>query len=457
MQMHRHTSLLRSPKISGVKLPPLRKLAVPALLGAGIVVTLGREVVFALGLGGGSDLEVFRLAFGAPNMMGQSMAPTFVGVMLPLLAHAAAKGQAQEARMRQRILRFNFFGVATLCLLGILTATPLSRILAPGYEGETLRQVATQLRILWLFFGITGLSFSARTFLNQREVFWPGASTSLAVSFCFVLAGLGIASGVLPEGATSLSWAAVVGGAVVLLLQLQAKPYRRFDFAKLRSRLPEDAPILFPMLGALFATVCASAPRFLDRAYASSMPSGSVAALEYSYNVLAAPGILLGTTFVMVVFPSFARGVAAGSPRAATKKVLPLFLWTTSGALAISLLVHVFADPLVTLFYQRGAFAEADAAATADVLRWQCLGMMPMVAGMIIAQGFLGMRMIRFLLLLSFLRIGLRWMALEVFVPRLELEGLGLAYTFTEAIALVIAALLFARRLPRDLSPARST
>lgn len=437
-----------------VKLPPLRKLAVPALLGFGIVVTLGREVVFALGLGGSSDLEVFRLAFGAPNMMGQSMAPTFVGVMLPLLAHAAAQGRDQEARMRQRILRFNFFGVAALCLLGMVTAYPLSRVLAPGYQGEMLDQVATQLRILWLFFGITGLSFSARTFLNQREVFWPGASTSLAVSLCFVVAGFGIASGALPKEATPLSWAAVAGGAVVLLLQMQAKPYRRLDFAKPPARSPHDVPILLPMLGALFATICASAPRFLDRAYASSMPSGSVAALEYSYNVLAAPGILLGTTFVMVMFPSFARGVAAGAPRAAARKVLPLFLWTTSGALAISLLVHGFADSLVTLFYQRGAFAEADAAATADVLRWQCLGMMPMVAGMILAQGFLGLRLIRFLLLLSFLRIGLRWIALEVFVPRFGLEGLGLAYTFTEAIALVIAALLFARRLPRDSSTA---
>ncbi|MFK5955340.1 MAG: lipid II flippase MurJ [Planctomycetota bacterium] len=432
--------------------PSLRKLAVPALLGAGIVATLGREVVFALGLGSGSDLEVFRLAFGAPNMMGQSLAPTFVGVMLPLLAHAAQQGPDQAARMRQRILRFNVLGVALLCVLGILTAGPLSRILAPGYQGDALQQVVDQLRILWLFFGLTGLSFSARTFLNQRDVFWPGASTSLAVSLCFVVSGLGVAYGVLPKGAASLSWAAVAGGGIVLLLQIQAKPYRRSDFIRPKPTKEVQVPLLWPMLGALCATVSASAPRFLDRAYASSMPSGSVAALEYSYNVLAAPGILLGTSFVMVVFPAFARGVASGLPRLAAKKVLPAFCWTTGGALAISLLVHAYADPLVALFYQRGAFDQSAAAATADILRWQCLGMMPMVAGMIIAQGFLGLRMIRFLLLLSFVRIALRWVALEWFIPRMGLEGLGLAYTFTEAIALLAAVLLFLRRLPPDSS-----
>jgi putative peptidoglycan lipid II flippase len=437
-----------------VRLPPLRKLVVPALLGAGIVATLGREIVFALGMGGGANLEVFRLAFGAPNMMAQSMAPTFVGVMLPLLAHAAEKDPASELRMRQRILRFNFWGVGLLCLLGILTAGPLGHLLAPGYEGAALQQVASQLRILWLFFGIAGLSFSARTFLNQREVFWPGASTSLAVSLCFVVAGFGIAGGWLPSEAATLSWAAVVGGSFLLLLQLRAKPYRKTDFQKCPRTVEEEPSLVLPMLGALLATVCASAPRFLDRAYASSMPSGSVAALEYSYNVLAAPGILLGTSFVMLNFPAFARGVASGAAHKAAKRIFPAFLWTACGALALSLLIHFFAEPLVALFYQRGAFADSDATATAQVLRWQSLGMMPMVAGMVFAQGFLGLRMIRFLLLLSVIRILIRWLALELFLERWSLEGLGMAYTFTEAIALILAAVLFLRRLPPEVPAA---
>ena len=423
----------------------------PLLLGAGIIATLGREIVFALGLGSGADLEIFRLAFGAPNMMGQSMAPAFVGVMLPLLAFAAEKGPTAERLMRRRILRLNLVGVMVLCLLGLLTASPLARLLAPGYPAEGVAAVAQQLRILWLFFGVTGLSFGARTFLNQREVFWPGASTSLAVSIAFVVAGLGITSGVLPKSATTLSWAAVCGGGLVLLLQLQAKPYRAPDFT--RPFEPESSyrpPILVPMLGAVLATVSASAPRFLDRAYASAMPQGSVAALEYSYNVLAAPGILLGTSFVMLSFPAFARGVAGGQARTAARRLLRPLSFTAGAAFLVGLMVFFFAEPLVTLFYRRGAFASTDAVATAEVLRWQCLGMMPMVAGMVFAQGFLGLRLIRFVLLLSFLRIVLRWASLELLVPELGLGGLGLAYTVTESIALLVAIGLFLQRLPRD-------
>ena len=204
------------------------------------------------------------------------------------------------------------------------------------------------------------------------------------------------------------------------------------------------------MLGAVLATVSASAPRFLDRAYASAMPQGSVAALEYSYNVLAAPGILLGTSFVMLSFPAFARGVAGGQARTAARRLLRPLSFTAGAAFLVGLMVFFFAEPLVTLFYRRGAFASTDAVATAEVLRWQCLGMMPMVAGMVFAQGFLGLRLIRFVLLLSFLRIVLRWASLELLVPELGLGGLGLAYTVTESIALLVAIGLFLQRLPRD-------
>lgn len=204
------------------------------------------------------------------------------------------------------------------------------------------------------------------------------------------------------------------------------------------------------MLGALLATVSASAPRFLDRGFASSMPAGSIAALEYSYNVLAAPGILLGTSFVMLAFPAFARGVAAGTARRSAHRLLRPLLWTTGIAFLLSLAVHFLADPLVALFYRRGAFDAADATATANVLRWQCLGMMPMVAGMVLAQGFLGLRLIRFVILLSFFRIGVRWIALRLLVPQWGLDGLGLAYTVTETLALGVALILFLRRLPHD-------
>ncbi|MDA0667373.1 MAG: hypothetical protein O3A95_02495 [Planctomycetota bacterium] len=168
-----------------MSLPSLRKLVVPALLGAGIVATLGREVVFALGMGGGANLEVFRLAFGAPNMLGQSMAPTFVGVMLPLLAHAAEKGPDFELRMRQRILRFNYWGVALLCLLGMMPMVA-GMILAQGFLG--LRMIRFLLLLSLVRILIRWLALEL--FLEHWTLEGLGMAYTFTEAIALILAGL---------------------------------------------------------------------------------------------------------------------------------------------------------------------------------------------------------------------------------------------------------------------------
>jgi len=436
-----------------VRLPPFRKLVAPILLGAGILATFGREMAFAMGFGTGEELEIFRLAFGPPNMMSQTLAPAFVGVMLPLLAHAAKQGPEVERYLRHRILRINLWGAIAVAIVGALTAAPLAALLAPGYDAPRIAAIAAQLRILWLFFAITSLSFSCRSFLNLRGSFWPGASTSLAISSCFVAVCAFVNRGDLEATARTLSWAAVGGGALVLALHLLGRPLRRED----RSFLRRDAiasglskmPVLMPLCGAAIYQVSAGIPRFLDRGFASSLPQGSVAALEYSYNVLTAPGILLGTSFVMLAYPAFVKGVAAGKPKLAARHAARPLSLVLAAAAAVSLAVFLFATPLVDLVYRRGAFDQADVQLTASVLTTQALGLMPMVAGMVLVQGLLGMQFIRLMLLVSIARIAFRWVALQLLVPAYGLPGIGVAYTLTEACILVVWAVLLWRRLNR--------
>ncbi len=442
---------------SGVRLFSFHKLLPPFLLGAGILATFGREMAFALGYGTSKELEVFRLAFGPPNMMSQTLAPAFIGVMLPLLAHAAAHSPAAEFHLRRRILKLNLWGAILIAAIGVLLASPLATVIAPGFQGEAREQIADQLRILWIFFGITSLTFGFRTFLNFRDSFWPGASTSLAISSVFILVCVIARSRQWETTASTLSWAAVGGGVLVLCIHLLGRPLRKEDLVPAPADAHPDLPktsLLLPLCGAALYQVSASIPRFLDRGFASSLPQGSVAALEYSYNVLTAPGILLGTSFVMLAYPRFVRGLAAGTPRLATREVArPLGLVLLAAAF-ISVMVFLFAEPLVELIYRRGAFDQQDVQMTSKVLRTQALGLAPMVAGMVLVQGILGLQLIRLLLMVSLVRIGLRWIVLHMLVPDHELAGIGTAYALTEATILIAWVGIFYWRLPRDRSSA---
>lgn len=443
-----------------MRLPPLRKLAVPLLLGLGIVATLGREMVFAWALGTSAALEEFRLAFGLPNTLAQTLGPAFIGVALPLLAQAATRGPEAHRQMRQRLLRFNLLAVLGVALVGMVAAAPLANLLAPGYTPSQLESVASSLRILFAFFALAAASFHWRALLNQGEVFWPGAGASLAISMAFII-GLPLWQQGGPLPGNGLAWLAVCGGGAVLLLHVLAKPGRVAQAIMRReqgepgsaeesAKLAEQAQqnfarprLLLPMLAAALYQISAAVPRFLDRGFATDLPQGGVAALEYSYNVITAPGILFGTSFVMLAYPAFVRALAQNRPADALRRLKRPFLLLLGATFTISLLVHFAATPLVTLFYQRGAYDQAASAATVAVLAPQALGLMPMVASMALAQGLLGLGALRLLLLLSATRILLRATLLSWMLPEGGLEGLGRAYAITEVLGMLLAAILF--------------
>jgi putative peptidoglycan lipid II flippase len=441
--------------IRPVRLPTFRKLIAPGLLGAGILATFGREMVFARAYGTNHELEIFRLAFGPANMMAQTLAPVFVGVLLPILAQAAAASPNAEKQLRRRIMRLNVLGVLALGAVGMLLAAPMARLLAPGYQADQLAEVTRQLRILWLYFTVFGMTFGLRVFLNFRESFWPGAAASLAVSSTFVAVGLFIANGTLPATSEVLSWTAIAGGVVVLLCHLLARPIHQGDLKP--SSEPsnfQSGSLLIPLCGAAFYQISAGVPRFLDRGFSSSLPQGSVAALDYSYNVLTAPGILLGTSFVMIAYPAFVRGVAAGRARQAALQAARPLAGVLGMALIVSLAVYFFATPLVDLIYRRGEFSAEDVRSTSAVLSAQALGLMPMVAGMILVQALLGLRCIRLLVVVSIIRIALRWLVLDLLVPQYGLTGVGIAYSITEVLVLLVWIALFLAKLPQDKDPA---
>lgn len=417
------------------------------LLGFGILATLGREVLLGATYGTQRELELFRVAFGLPNMMGQTLAPAFVGVTLPWLAAAARLGKTESQQTRRQVARFGLgFAIAGSATMAAL-APWLSAWMAPGFTAAELAATTAQLRWLSLLYFGMALSFPLRARLNRAGVFWPGASTSLIVSLGLVLVcatGLG-----LEDSTQGLVLASVAAGAVLWALHAwTVRPAEaRFENDANRSEdpieladtspLPTNRALLFGVLGASLYQMTQAIPRFLDRGFASGR-EGELAALEYSFNVLTAPGILFGTSLVMLAFPTFVRFVARGEARAGFRALRKWFALAVGAATAVAAGCFLLPDSLVKLIYLRGSFTEEDVALTSSILRWQALGLPAMVASMGLAQALLGLRQLRLLLLVGAARIAIRTVGLAVFVPSQGAAGLGLAYFATEALSVIL-------------------
>jgi putative peptidoglycan lipid II flippase len=111
----------------------------------------------------------------------------------------------------------------------------------------------------------------------------------------------------------------------------------------------------------------------VQRALASSLPEGSLAAVNYAsraMNLLASVSVAFGTVSLTELAVQFSReGVGAGMRRALENSLQGVFFVFVP----VSTLMFLLAEPVVAVLFQRGQYDEASLRLTADCLRWYAL------------------------------------------------------------------------------------
>ena len=416
-----------------------RRGIVPVLLCAGIGATLLREILFARYFGTSESLEVFRVAFSLPNMLGQGLAPAFIGAVIPLLVSADRDGQ--RSAFVASLLRFNFLVIAALTTLGVLTSQWQARWMAPGFDPSLTNELSAQIKITWLFFLGVGGSLGLRAVLNERELFWPGASVSLISGSVLALGCVAYAlSGGTDWSAGLLAKLAVLGGVLVFLVHAVA------GRGELKELVFNNKSLALRALAVSIASVFVyqalnTLPRFIDRAVASGFEQGALASLDYSFNVLTVPGILLATSFVTVFYPAFAKAVADHAPKGGyiAKFVLVLLV-----AALVGLGFFLFTQSLVEMVYGRGAFDQNAVQRTTQFLKWHSLGLPFMVSAIILGNALLGYRRIGLLVAVGVFRVAVKLVAVAMLVPNYGIRGLAVSFVIVELATTLLLVVMVA-------------
>ncbi|MEM7432705.1 MAG: lipid II flippase MurJ [Pseudomonadota bacterium] len=416
----------------------------PVLLGIGIVATLGREIVFANYLGVSRELEIFRIAFALPNMLSQSLATAYIGAMMPALILAQSAGQGVYEAFCRRLARITVAGVVALAITGALTVSIQAGVMAPGFDSASLSTLKIALLACWLFFLLAGMSFLPRLHLNRREEFWPGASASILISAVLIVAGAMVVPNSEQSGATILAYASIVAGGFILLVHTWREPhwlstlFGRYDDPAPSSPGSDQIPaIAAPVVIVVLLHAANALPRFIDRAVGSLMDGGVVAALEYSFNIITVPGILLGSALIMVLYPEFVERIK--TQRGTSLGNLPRI---SMGAVAVAAVggvgIFFFADDIVRLVYARGEFDAAATAMTSTLLKWHSLGLGFMVLTMILLQACLAFSIYKILIAVALARIAAKALAVWWLVPTYGMDGLGISFIVPEALSAVL-------------------
>jgi putative peptidoglycan lipid II flippase len=348
-----------------------------------------REILVARYFGATGVTDAFLVAMSIPVVILGLFSSGLNTLIIPVYVEKKAADPAAARGFVNSVFTAASALFLFISLLVFIFAPVCVRIFAYGFEGERFHSAVTLTRLL-AFSGVftvlagllTGLLQSEKQFLAPALAGFAGNAALVACLFL-----LAPRLGIHAWTAGQISMAVVTFTLLFILL------YRRYAFFHSLAWRGIDWKEMGRFAYLLVPLVVASGVSFInavvDKAVASGLDEGSIAALNFSARVWGIPITLLAVPIATAVFPSFSELAVAGADRSGYADKLSRTLSVTFFfIIPASVLLFFVSAPVVRLFFERGAFDPAATSLTAAVNRMYVIGLFAHAAAPVVARAF---------------------------------------------------------------------
>ncbi|MBC8236202.1 polysaccharide biosynthesis C-terminal domain-containing protein [bacterium] len=396
-------------------------LSVGGLSAVGLLLSFASQVIVAAVYGMSGALDAYFLSL--------TMVSYFPAIYQSGIADPFIPVYVNAGRDRRNFLNsvFSLMVLLTIAYGIIILATSgwMLRLLAPGFD---ISQIFVTRRALAWFMLLPSvlcfISFAVSLLYIQKSFVLPKALSLLLPLSIVVI----VWTSARQWGVTALVLAMLVGyvsQALALLIALSKHGFRlslNFTLKSLRSEniarlLRTGVPIIIGIsLAGLFPMI--------DRAFASNLGQGQIAALSYAERLSVSINAVLLAPFVTVMLPYL-----SDVKNSDDFYRMFFYLLRTSFFIFIPIAVFtgVFAVPIVDILFRRGAFTANDSAMVGNALRYIMVGLVSLVATNIIGRSFVVKGNTWILACLSPVALGLKFLLNLFLVPRMGLAGITTA------------------------------
>jgi putative peptidoglycan lipid II flippase len=359
-----------------------KSLATPAggagMVASGIMLSriagLIRESVFAHFLGNSAAADAFKAGFRIPNILQNLLGEGVLSAsFIPVYSRLLGEGEDELAEMLAwGVGAILALVTAVLVVAGIAAAPWLIAVIAPGFHGEKRALTITLVRVLFPGTGLLVLSAWCLGVLNSHHRFFASYAApvvwNLAIIATLLMFGPHHSQDRL---AIDIAWGAVVGALLQVLVQTpQTLSLLRGKRAAIAKAVEPLKSVFNNLLPVITGRGVGQISGYIDNLLASLLPTGAVAAINYSQVFYMLPVSLFGWSVAAAELPTMSRATATADDIGAVLRSRLNF-----GLRQISFLVvpsaaafFFFGDVIVALVFQSGHFTHQDA-----VYVWACL------------------------------------------------------------------------------------
>ena len=354
---------------------PIQRAALTLMAGTLLVnaASFAKSLLIAKYYGTSAELDAYFLALAPGDVIAGILLGAIQAALIPrYLELTRQKGPPYAFAVFLSFAGYTLVLVMLLAGIFLFGSATIAAYLGPGFAPAQIRFTAALLRLSTIVLALNLLNDIGRYLFNAHRQFTLPAFIPL-VGGCGALAYL---AAFQADGVMALMDGLIFGmaaqTAVVLYAARRFRPARVLLFSPFHAEIRQTLKLMMPLLlGASLGYVNV----LIDQIMASTLPAGSIAALNYASKLHNIFTQLLITVVSQAVFPFLAQQ-AANNDLPAVKAT---FLLTVRRILAlllpISFLILLMGKPLVRLAFQRGAFSAAATAATANAWKAYTLGL----------------------------------------------------------------------------------
>ncbi len=414
-------------------------LVVALFSGIAKLLLLSRELVLAANFGTNDVLDAFWMAYLIPSFFVNILTSVlFVSLIPAYMEVQETQGQTQAKQFVAQITAWNLVLCLVLLIIGVIVIALFLPVFASGFNEQKINltfQLAFALIPLIL---LGGVASGWLAFLNAEKFFslpaaLPGV-TSVTVIIFILLAGANI-------------WWVVMG-----LLVGQFAELVLAGLLMVKKRLPvlPEFSALNPQIKAAFGQYVPSAAGALlmgstlvvDQSFAASLNSGSVSILNYGNRIVSFPLNMLAVALSTAVFPYLAQMSSQQNWRLLKVTLRRFALILVAGSLPLVAVLWFFAEPLIKLTLERGAFTAADTARVVQVQQLAALQIPFYLVGTLIVRTISAVRKNEVLMIVSVFNLVINILADWYFSRWLGVAGIALSTSVVYAFSCTLNGII---------------
>lgn len=338
-----------------------------------------RDMVIARLFGAGMIADAFFVAFRIPNILRSFVAEgAFTSAFVPMFSTEVKHSQKRAQETLSAVSGLLLTTTIALALLGILFAPQITNIFAPGFGVETEKsQLCVWLmRLMFPYIICISLVAMINGALNTVKIFGMAAVGQIVMNAVLIIAALIAEFFDNNKAATLLSISVVIGGITQICVLLPT--LKKAGFVIIPSRhffLPVIKDLLKLMLPATIGAGAYQIAVFVNTLLASLLQEGSVSWLFYADRLAQVPIGLFTVALASVLLPTLSHLEAEQNQDQFNQSLINALRYTSFFIIPIAFGLFFFAEPLITIMFERGAFTHTSSICTALALQSLCIGL----------------------------------------------------------------------------------